>query len=393
MKKVLFLQIKGNSYGGVGFVNKVLAESLSNNNFDVEIMSVRDSFSGLDLDYDKRVNVSIVNKKDKWEIPHFSDVINDIKKLKFIKSLSEFFLMLVERRKLYKDYEYIKKYIINKDFNYIITSHYQLLDAIPNNYLNRTIHVHHTSFKIGYENKSNRRYFEKFKDKITMVWLTKATCEEAKKHGYLNSYYIYNPVKFSCDKRADVVKNKKLVTIARISYEKRIDLMVSMVDDILKDNELSDWSLEIYGDGDCKADIINMDYNKEKIKFMGITSNVKDVLLNSSINLNTSLFEGFAMGILEGNECGVPTVSFNFGESVSEEIIQNSTGIYIDQNDINSYKSELKELMKDKKKLETMSINCKNFSNNFQVKKITEEWIKLFDVVDKKQGINDDKEK
>ena len=381
MKKVLFLQIKGNSYGGVGFVNKVLAESLSNNNFDVEIMSVRDSFSGLDLDYDKRVNVSIVNKKDKWEIPHFSDVINDIKKLKFIKSLSEFFLMLVERRKLYKDYEYIKKYIINKDFNYIITSHYQLLDAIPNNYLNRTIHVHHTSFKIGYENKSNRKYFEKFKNKITMVWLTKATCEEAKKYGYLNSYYIYNPVKFSCDKRADVVKNKKLVTIARISYEKRIDLMVNMVDDILKDNEFSDWTLEIYGDGECKNDIINMDYNKDKIKFMGITSNVKDVLLHSSINLNTSLFEGFAMGILEGNECGVPTVSFNFGESVSEEIIQNHTGIYVDQDDINSYKTELRKLMKDEKKLEVMSINCKNFSNKFQIEKITKDWENIFNIV------------
>ena len=384
MKKILLLQIKGNIYGGVEFVNKALAESLVDNNFNVEIMSVRDSFNNMDLKYDKRVKVSIVNKKDKWEINHFSDIINELKKLKLITTTKKFFAMLKERSILQKDYNYIKKYIIDNNFDYIITSHYQLLDAIPKDYFKKTIHVHHTSFKIGYENRSNRSYFEKFKDKITMVWLTKATCMEAKKHGYLNSYYIYNPVKFKSKDRANVTKNKKLITIARISPEKRIDLMVKIVNDILKDKELSDWILEIYGDGDCKEEILKTNYNKEKIKFMGVTNDVKSVLLNSSINLNTSLFEGFAMGILEGNECGVPTISFNFGESISEEIINNKTGIYVNQDDIESYKKELKELMKDTEKLDNISIECKKFSNNFRIDSIIEEWIKLFNIIDRK---------
>lgn len=385
MKKILFLQIKGNSYGGVGFVNKVLADNLVNNNYNVEIMSVRDSFSGLDLEYDKRVKVSIVNKIDKWEINHFSDVISDLKKFKIFCAIKRFFIMLGERKRLNDDYDYIKKYIIDTDFDCIISSHYQLLDAIPDNYLKRTIHVHHTSFKIGYENKANRKYFEKFKDKITMVWLTKATCDVAKEHGYLNSYYIYNPVKFICDKKADVIKNKKLITIARISEEKRIGLMVEIVNEVLKDKKLSDWSLEIFGEGVCKEEIMKMDYDKEKIRFMGVTTDVKKELLRSSINLNTSLYEGFAMGILEGNECGVPTVSFNFGESIGEEIIQNKTGIYVEQDDIESYKNELKKLMLDEKRLEKMSIECRELSKKFYVDNIIKEWIKLFNIVSEKK--------
>ena len=386
MKKVLFLQIKGNSYGGVSFVNKALAESFVNYNYDVSIVSVRDSFSNVVLDYDSRVKVSIVNKKDKWEIVHFCDVLTDLKNFSFLSSLKKFFIMLKDRKKLYNDYNYIKKYICDNKFDYIICSHYQLLDAIPEDYLKRTIHVHHSAFRIAFENKSNRNYFEKYKDKITMMWLTKATSEEAKKHGYYNSYYIYNPVKFNTDERANVVKNKKLITIARISYEKRIDLMIDMVDDIFKRKEFDGWSLEIYGDGPCKEEIMKKNFNKDKIKFMGVTSDVKAVLLKSSINLNTSLFEGFAMGILEGNECGVPTISFNFGESISEEIINQKTGIYVDQDEIELYKKELIKLMNNSNKLEKMSIECKNFSKKFQINNITEEWTKLFKIIDKKDG-------
>ena len=87
--------------------------------------------------------------------------------------------------------------------------------------------------------------------------------------------------------------------------------------------------------------------------------------------------------LLEGNECGVPTVSFNFGESVSEEIINKKTGIYVDQDDIESYKKELKELMKDNDKLENMSVECKSFSENFQIKKIIEQWERLFSKIEK----------
>lgn len=292
--------------------------------------------------------------------------------------------MISDRIKLNKDYNYIREYIKDNNFDYIISSHYQLLDVIPEDYLKKTLHVHHTSFNTGYANKANRKYFEKFKDKVTFVWLTKATCDVAKEHGYLNSYYIYNPVKIRCEKRADVVNNKKLITVARISEEKRIDLMIKMVDEIFRDKKLSRWSLEIYGEGICKDEIMKMKYDKKRIKFMGVTTDVEEKLLSSSINLNTSLFEGFAMGILEGNECGVPTVSFNFGESIGEEIIQNKTGIYVPQNDVESYKKELKSLMLDEERLDKMSLECKKMSKNFYVDNIIKEWIHLFDIIDRK---------
>lgn len=379
MKKVLFLQIKGNSCGGVWFVNKTIGEALINNGYDVEVMSVRDSHSGIDLEYDSRLKVSIVNSDDNWEITHFSDVKNAFKKFQLIKGIRLFFKAIKENSKLNKDYNTIRKYIVTNDFDYIITTHYQLLDIIPNEYLKKTIHEQHTSFKASYEHNATRNTLNKYNGKVKYLWLTKATCDDARKHGYLNSTYIYNPVKFTTNKRSDVVNNKRLITFTRVSGEKRIDLMVKIVNDIFKDEKFKDWSLDIYGDGIEKNKILKMNYNKNKIVFRGVTSSVKEELLKSSINLNTSLFEGFAMGILEANECGVPTVTFNFGESINEEIIQNKTGIYVNQNDIEKYKIKLKKLMIDSNRLDKMSLECKKFSDKFNATNIVKDWIKLFD--------------
>ena len=378
MKKVLFLQNIGNSYGGVWFVNKTISEELIKYDYDVEILSIRDSHDNVTLDHDKNLKVSIVNSKDSWEITHFEDIKKELKEFKIMKAIKLIFKKIKEEIILKKDYNYVKKYIKKNNYDYIVTSHYQVLDCIPKKYLKKTIHEQHTNFEISYNHLATRKTFDKYNGKITFLWLSKNSCECAKKKGYDNSYFIYNPIKFSCCDKAKVFENKKLVTITRISPEKRINLMIKIVNDIFKDNKLDDWILEIYGDGELKNKFIKMNYNKDRIKLMGITDNPKDALMNASINLNTSLFEGFSMGILEAMECGVPTVSFNFGESASEEIINNKTGIIVKQDDIESYKKQLVNLMKDKDKLEELSINCKEFSKNFEINKIIQDWIKLF---------------
>ena len=121
--------------------------------------------------------------------------------------------------------------------------------------------------------------------------------------------------------------------------------------------------------------------NNQPIKFMVLTDAPKDVLLNSSINLNTSIHEGFCLSILEAIECGVPTISFNFGESVFEEIIDNKTG-YI-ASDTDDFVNKLKYLMDDSDKLRDMSNECKKFSKNFHVESVINEWMVLFDEIDK----------
>ena len=381
MKKILFLQNNGKSYGGVWQVNKLLGESLIKQKYDVSIVSIRNNKNNLTFEHDKRLKLFTINEKDEWGTFSGSEIISKLKKFYIASSLKMIFSRLKYNFKLKIDIKKLHKYINEFNPNYIIVSHYQILDMIPKNYQNIIINVQHSSFKDAINHKATRRTLLKYKDKIRYVWLTKNTMNEAIKYGIKNSTYIYNAVRFKSQQTADVIKNKKLITIARLSKDKNISTMIDIVKEVFEDNSLNDWSFEIYGNGEELEKIEKQINNHRQIRLMGLTNNPKEKLLSASINLNTSPYEGFSLSILEANECGVPTISFNFGESATEEIINNKTGII--SKDKNDYIKDLKKLMKDEKKLKELSTNCKKFNEQFQIEKIIQEWIYLFNSIDK----------
>ena len=382
MKKVLFIQLKSKSYAGVWQVNKTVGEALIEKGYQVSIVSLRENKNNIELEHNPKLELHTINKIDVWEETYTgSEILKDLKKIKIFNAIKKILVRIKHEISIKKDTKKLHEYIYNFNPDYIITTHYELIDLVPKELLNKTIYEHHTSFRNSIKHKDTRRIFNKYKDKIKFVWLTKQTMQDAIEYGLKNSYYIYNAVRFKSNEIADITNNKKLITIARFSKEKRIDLMIEIVEDIFKDKKFQDWTLEIYGNGPEEENIKKVIHNHKQIKLMGLTDNPQKELLNSSINLNTSSFEGFSLSILEANECGVPTITFNFGESVYEEIINEQTGIIVKNKE--EYIDILKKLMLDKNKLNTLSKNAKEFSKSFQIEEIINEWIKLFNRNDK----------
>ena len=381
MKKVLILQNNGKSYGGVWQVNKLIGEELIKNNYQVSIVSIRNNQNNLIIEHDERLKLYTINEKDDWGTYKGSQIIGEIKKLHFFNAIK----MVVARIEydiiLLFDIKKLHKFIYEYNPNYIITSHYQLINMIPKKYLNITMHEQHSSLKNALEHKATKKAFYKYKDKIKFIFLTKQSVQYAKNEGINNCTYIYNAVRFNSNEVADVINNKKLITIARLSKDKDIMRMVSIAKEIFNDQKYSDWVLEIYGNGSEYENIKKAINNHKQIKLMGLTDNPKDKLLSASINLNTSPYEGFCLSILEANECGVPTITFNFGESVTEEILDGKTGIIA--TDYNDYVNKLKQLMDDNNKLQELANNCKEFNKNFQIDEIIKKWLLVFSEIDK----------
>lgn len=377
MKKILFLQHKGSTIGGVWSVNKTLAEEFIKKGYHVTIASVRESFNPKYVP--DEVFVYTINPKDKWEVENRESIINELKSLNLNKALDK--VRNILNRK--KDIKKLKDFIIELKPDYIISSHYQVLDGIPESYLKRTTHVHHSAFLFALSNKSAMQTLYKYNGKIKYCWLSKGTLNCAKKHGLKNNICIYNPVRFIAKKRANVEENKKLIVLTRLSEEKRIGLMVSIVEDIFKNQEFKDWNFEIYGEGNEEAVIKKNIKNKKQIKLVGRTDDAKECYLSSSINLSTSKFEGFSMSILEAQECGVPTISFDFGESAKEQILNGITGFIITMNNIDEFKDTLIKIMKNKNLLNELSENCRKNSKNFHPNNIILSWEKVFNLIDK----------
>lgn len=374
MRKILFLQIKGNSLGGVWFVNKALGEEFLKRGYHVEVLAIRNNHPGIEIN-DTPLKINVINKEDLWEIVHRRDVLKAVFK-NFFKTLKQYF---EDKKKLDNDFFKMKDFIKEYNPDYIIVSHYQLLLGIPDEYLSKVIFVQHSSFKYLIDDKYAIRLLKKYKNKIfKMCWLCKSTLDDAIKFDFKNSTYIYNPNKFITDKQADVVKNKKIVVITRIHPEKRIDLMISMVNDVFMNNKFRDWKFEIYGTGSFNEESKKILKESKQIEFKGLTDNPMEILLKSSLTLNTSVYEGFSLSIIEGYTCGLPVISFNFGETVYEEIKDGKTGFVINQGDIENFKIKLIKLLSSPNLLKEMSDNAKNFSKQFEVSKVADKWEELF---------------
>ena len=374
--KIVFIQNKGGNYGGVWQVNKMVGEALINKGYEVSVVSIRDDHFGLNLEHDPRLNVVTINEKDIWHTYYGSDFKDSLKKFKLITLFKQVFHRIRNIKRLKNDKKNLTKYLDEYKPDYIVVSQYQVLDLIDTKYLPITFMHQHASFMDTLSVNANVETFFKYNDKIKgFIWLTKNTMAKAIEKGFKNNHYIYNAVRFNCDKVSDVINNKKLVSISRLSSDKRIDLMILMVEEVFKDPKYQDWSLEIYGDGE-EYDNLSKIITSPQVKLMGSTDKPMDVMLSSSINLNTSTYEGFCLTIIEGYECGVPSISFNSGEQIEEVILDNKTGFIA--KDKNDYINKLKELMDNNKLLTEMGLNSKEYNKNFQIDKIVNDWDKLF---------------
>lgn len=381
MKKILFLQNKGNSLGGVWYVNKTLGEELKKRGYDVTILSIRNDKSDIKID-DTSIELKVVNNNDLWEIVHRRDVLNKFMKRGFFKILKQYFS---DRKKLNDDYKKMKLMIKEINPDYIIASHYQTLLGIPNDYLSRAVYVHHSTFSYLLKDKYNIKIVKKYNDKIYgFYWLSKSTMEEANKFGLKKNYYLYNPNKFIFNKNVDIFKNKKILAITRFAPEKRIDLMLEIVNDVFKNKKLKHWKFELYGSGELTEKSKEIISKSSQISYKGLTLNPLEILTTGSITLNTSLYEGLPLSIIEGYTCGLPVISFNFGDAIYEIIKNDYNGFIIENDNVEEFKNKLNDVLLNKELLEKLSAGAKDFSKNFTSQHIADKWEEVFKNIDKK---------
>ena len=158
------------------------------------------------------------------------------------------------------------------------------------------------------------------------------------KIGKKNQYkLIYNDVsvpkvkKGALREKLRIAKNVKIIgNVGRLDKQKNPFRFIKIATKVLEKNPsyLFIW----IGDGEFKEKIKNMDFNKEKIKFLGFIKDPYEYIKDFDLFLMTSDLEGTPLTIIEALKLGVPVISTDVG-GLSEIIGKRNT---FEINDIES---------------------------------------------------------
>ena len=215
-----------------------------------------------------------------------------------------------------------------------------------------------------------------------LVLLTKS---EFAKYTFINDkrkYVIPNALSFNVENPASL-NNHVIITAGRLTSVKRYDLLIDLALYIKK--ELVDWEIRIFGDGECRNDLqnqINSLQLQNYVLLKGNSNNILKELLDSSILVMTSQYEGLPMILIEGQACGLPIVSFDCPEGPRNIVDNGSDGYLIQEGKKEEFVKKVVELAKDIDRRKSFGENAYKASKKYDCDQVAIQWMTFFDEID-----------
>ena len=290
----------------------------------------------------------------------------------------------IERAYCPNKYAGIMSDLISDEYDTVIATAWQLSII-----LGKVKRLYSRSFRaIAWEHSSYEAYFERkhfylynntqlFADNLryvdSIVVLNNDYKEKYLRKLGLDSEVIYNPKSFVISS-VSKLNNRTMLYCGRIDdIFKGIDLLLDSFDKFCNKN--SDWKLLIAGDGPALRKYKRLAETLacgNRVEFLGSISNVKELMLDSSIFVLPSRFEGFPMSVTEAFECGLPVIAYDI--PAMEPFKESGGAVCVPSFDTDEYSSRLLELADDIELRQRLGRNARNFAGQLDIDIIVEKW-------------------
>ena len=196
--------------------------------------------------------------------------------------------------------------------------------------------------------------------------------ENLKEWNVENGIVIPNPSWIRSKKTADL-KSKKVIAIARNSYEKGLDRLLLIWKEI--GEKYPDWTLDIYTDDvdSLENEALKLEI-ESGINYIHFVKNIQKKYLKASICVMTSRTEGFPMVLLEAMASGLPCIAYDCPTGPRAIITNAENGFLIPDNNIEMYIEKLSFLIENEEVRFKFGLDAKETSKQYSVKKIMEQW-------------------
>lgn len=212
-------------------------------------------------------------------------------------------------------------------------------------------------------------------DKI--VVLTK----EDKEKNWKNSHKVLvvpNPIT-RISKELSTLDNKTVITVGRLVFQKNFQSLISAWSQVEKIHP--DWRLEIYGEGPLKDKLQNQIDElglSKSILLKGYSNDIMQCMTDSSLFVLSSIYEGFALVLLEAMNCGLPLVAYSCPCGTRDIIQEGRNGFLVPLNDEGLLAERIGFLIDNEAERRRMGKIAYDMSQSYTIDHIIEKWMTLF---------------
>ena len=168
---------------------------------------------------------------------------------------------------------------------------------------------------------------------------------------------IYNGVdlsRFQQVKRTRKEDGQILITmVASLSEAKDQDTIIRALSELPEK-----YKAQLVGDGPRRAELESLVASmqlKERIDFLGIRSDIPQILVNSDINVMSSHWEGLSLSSIEGMSCGRPFIASDVDGL--REVVKGH-GVLVPHEDYHQLAKEIQHLAEDKEYADQIVCQC-----------------------------------
>lgn len=174
----------------------------------------------------------------------------------------------------------------------------------------------------------------------------------------LSKFKFLSPVNFNS-------KDKIITMIAGFRKQKDQDTLIKAISLLPQEYRL--W---LVGDGERRTileDLVTELYLGNRVKFLGIRSDIPQILEKSHIVVLSSHWEGFGLAAVEGMASGRPVIVSDVGGL--REIVR-GYGILFPPQDAKTLANEIKSLCENKNRYNQIALACQEKAKQYEIKKM-----------------------
>lgn len=175
--------------------------------------------------------------------------------------------------------------------------------------------------------------------------------------------------------------SKRVIAVGRLDYQKGFDRLLRIWAKVMKNDDLADWHLDIFGQGEWGEMLQSMIDNLDISGSAAIHQPVKDIAAEyagSSILAITSHYEGFPMVMIEAMSMGLPVVTYDFKCGPKDIIRDGENGFIATDGNEEEFAENLSRLMRDEERRRQMGRNAISVLSRYSEESVMEKWEQLF---------------